>query len=195
MDHRESFVGFLTPPGTAPGDSPTMDALRRRGAAAANDRGRTRADGAGDVRGVVAGPLLRPSVRAGNAFATTAIWANPNRLADPNPSAIGGEEDEEVVVYVMDSLGERLCEGCKRGYVLRFDGSSSPGRAADGARGGGGAVHRRSATVAASAADRRGRRRVRVRGEGRERAVAGAAHAQAPDRVSQGAEGIVGPVV
>ena len=40
----------------------------------------------------------------------------------------GGEEDvnEEVVVYVMDSLGERLCEGCKRGYVLRFDGSSSP---------------------------------------------------------------------
>ena len=27
VDHRESFVGFLTPPGTAPGDSPTMDAL------------------------------------------------------------------------------------------------------------------------------------------------------------------------
>ena len=43
-----------------------------------------------------------------------------------HPSAIPGEEDEEVVVYVMDSLGERLCEGCKRGYVLRFDGSSSP---------------------------------------------------------------------
>ena len=31
----------------------------------------------------------------------------------------------------MDSLGERLCEGCKRGYVLRFDGSSAPG-CADG---------------------------------------------------------------
>ena len=30
----------------------------------------------------------------------------------------------ETVVYVMDSLGERLCEGCKRGYLLRFDGAS-----------------------------------------------------------------------
>ena len=27
VDHRESFVGFLTPPGTRPGDSPTLDAL------------------------------------------------------------------------------------------------------------------------------------------------------------------------
>ena len=108
-------------------------------------------------------------------------------------SSVGdpGEEDEEVVVYVMDSLGERLCEGCKRGYVLRFDGSSSPacggGAAAAAAR-----FIRIRVTVAASAADRRGRGRVRVRGEGRERAVVGAAHAQAPDRVSQGAEGIVG---
>jgi hypothetical protein len=25
----------------------------------------------------------------------------------------------------MDSLGERLCEGCKRGYILRFDGNSN----------------------------------------------------------------------
>ena len=29
-----------------------------------------------------------------------------------------------TVAYVMDSLGERLCEGCRRAYVLRFDGES-----------------------------------------------------------------------
>ena len=27
VDHGESFVGFLTPPGVSPGDSPTLDAL------------------------------------------------------------------------------------------------------------------------------------------------------------------------
>ncbi len=126
VDHRESFVGFLTPPGTRPGDSPTLDAL------------------------VAAAPPLRTIVDelARTAPATYVVsWldhffvlrfsrervrerdlANPN----PNPSG-GGEEDEEVVVYVMDSLGERLCEGCKRGYVLRFDGSSSTGRGGGGA--------------------------------------------------------------
>ena len=133
VDHRESFVGFLTPPGTRPGDSPTLDAL------------------------VAAAPPLRTIVDelARTAPATYVVsWldhffvlrfarervrdsrdlANPN--PNPNPSG-GGEEDEEVVVYVMDSLGERLCEGCKRGYVLRFDGSSSTGRDGDG---GGGAA-------------------------------------------------------
>ena len=28
----------------------------------------------------------------------------------------------------MDSLGERLCEGCRRAYVLRFDGDSLSSR-------------------------------------------------------------------
>ena len=122
VDHRESFVGFLTPPGTAPGDSPTMDAL------------------------CAAAPPLRTIVDelARTAPATYVVsWLDhffvlrfarvcirtDGDLGNGDlihPSAIPGEEDEEVVVYVMDSLGERLCEGCKRGYVLRFDGSSSP---------------------------------------------------------------------
>ena len=32
----------------------------------------------------------------------------------------------------MDSLGERLCEGCRRAYVLRFDGESLGGKADTG---------------------------------------------------------------
>ena len=136
VDHRESFVGFLTPPGTRPGDSPTLDAL------------------------VAAAPPLRTIVDelARTAPATYVVswldhffvlrFARERKRAGPPPVARrgddsgdesigkvaihpgmmgGGEEDDtEVVVYVMDSLGERLCEGCKRGYVLRFDGSSSP---------------------------------------------------------------------
>jgi hypothetical protein len=43
----------------------------------------------------------------------------------PGSSAAAGQgEETELIVYVMDSLGERLCEGCKRGYILRFDSAS-----------------------------------------------------------------------
>jgi hypothetical protein len=42
-------------------------------------------------------------------------------------SASASAADSDVVAYVIDSLGERLSEGCKRGYVLRFDASSSEG--------------------------------------------------------------------
>ena len=141
VDHRESFVGFLVPPGVKPGDSPALDAL------------------------VAAAPPLKTIVdELANAAPATYVvswldhffvlrFARERKRAGPPPVARrgddsgdesigkvaihpgmtgGGEEDDtEVVVYVMDSLGERLCEGCKRGYVLRFDGSSAPG-CADG---------------------------------------------------------------
>ena len=45
----------------------------------------------------------------------------------PDASASASAADSDVVAYVIDSLGERLSEGCKRGYVLRFDASSSEG--------------------------------------------------------------------
>ena len=65
--------------------------------------------------------------RGGDAFATPPRFGKSKSVK----SIIEAEEDEEVG-YVMDSLGERLCEGCKRGYVLRCDGSSSTGRDGDG---------------------------------------------------------------
>mmetsp|Transcript_13806 Transcript_13806/g.55895 ORF Transcript_13806/g.55895 Transcript_13806/m.55895 type:complete len:437 (-) Transcript_13806:9-1319(-) len=179
---------------------------RRRRAAFEDDRGRARKCGAGDVRGVVAGPLLRPSVRAGTeARGSAARRASRRRFgrridwqsrdSSRNDGRRGGGRHR----------GCRLRHGLARREAVRGVQARvrAPLRRVVGARmrrwtrraAGGFAVHRRGAPVAASAADRRRRRRVRVRGEGRERAVAGAAHAQAPDRVSQGAEGIVGPVV
>ena len=124
VDHGESFVGFLTPPGVFPGDSPTLDAL------------------------TAAAPPLPEIITAlaGTAPATYVVswldhffvlkFATERKSAGPpgsNDSA--GDSDElegemETVVYVMDSLGERLCEGCKRGYLLRFDGASDEAGAA-----------------------------------------------------------------
>ena len=125
VDHAESFVGFLTPPGVVPGDSPTLDAL------------------------TAAAPPLPEIITAlaGTAPATYVVswldhffvlkFATERKSAGPpgSNSDSGGDSDPlegemETVVYVMDSLGERLCEGCKRGYLLRFDGASDEAGAA-----------------------------------------------------------------
>lgn len=42
-------------------------------------------------------------------------------------SRVGPDGDDELAAYAYDSLGERLCEGCKRAYVLRFDAESLEG--------------------------------------------------------------------
>jgi hypothetical protein len=124
VDHGESFVGFLTPPGVSPGDSPNLDAL------------------------TAAAPPLPEIITAlaSTAPATYVVswldhffvlkFATERKSAEPpgsNDSASDSDDVEgemETVVYVMDSLGERLCEGCKRGYLLRFDGASDEAGAA-----------------------------------------------------------------
>ena len=115
----DSFVGFLAPPGASRGDSPTLDAL---------------ADAAPPLRAIV-------DELAAMAPATFVVsWndhffvlrfareSRPNRESgrDFNPSS-RDEDEDELVAYAYDSLGERLCEGCKRGYVLRFDAESLEG--------------------------------------------------------------------
>jgi hypothetical protein len=102
IHHDKSFVGFLRPPGVARGDSPALDALAE------------------------AAPPLETIVRELAAAATPKT---------PSTYAVSWndhfftlhfrrEADMQTVAYVMDSLGERLCEGCRRAYVLRFDSES-----------------------------------------------------------------------
>ena len=102
IHHGESFVGFLRPPGVAKGDSPALDAL---------------SEAAPPLEAIV-GEL------AASAPSTYAVSWNDHFFLLHFRREAG-----ETVAYVMDSLGERLCEGCRRAYVLRFDGASLGGNA------------------------------------------------------------------
>ena len=101
IHHDKSFVGFLRPPGVAQGDSPALDALAE------------------------AAPPLETIVRELSLAATP---ATPSTYAvswnDHFFTLHFRREAGATVAYVMDSLGERLCEGCRRAYVLRFDSES-----------------------------------------------------------------------
>ena len=101
IHHDKSFVGFLRPPGVAQGDSPALDALAE------------------------AAPPLETIVRE---LAAAATPATPSTYAvswnDHFFTLHFRREAGATVAYVMDSLGERLCEGCRRAYVLRFDSES-----------------------------------------------------------------------
>jgi hypothetical protein len=101
IHHDKSFVGFLRPPGVAQGDSPALDALAE------------------------AAPPLETIVRE---LAAAATPATPSTYAvswnDHFFLLHFRREAGATVAYVMDSLGERLCEGCRRAYVLRFDSES-----------------------------------------------------------------------
>lgn len=129
IHHGDSFVGFLRPPGVHKGDSPTLDALSS-----------------------AAPPLLDIVEQlAKQAPATFAVSWNDHFFTlhfrheelddedernhnqnerDETGGAKGSKQKRprkrtrKVVAYVIDSLGERLCEGCRRGYVLRFDENS-----------------------------------------------------------------------
>ena len=126
VDHGESFVGFLVPPGIAPGDSPAVDAL----AAAAPP--------ISEIVAKLAASAPATYVVSWNDhfFVARFVRERPTRGEDESEddgsettdaSASASAADSDVVAYVIDSLGERLSEGCKRGYVLRFDASSSEG--------------------------------------------------------------------
>ena len=103
----DSFVGFLAPPGVSRGDSPTIDAL---------------ADAAPPIRAIV-------DELAAMAPATFVVSWNDHFfvLRFARESRVGPDGDDELAAYAYDSLGERLCEGCKRAYVLRFDAESLEG--------------------------------------------------------------------
>ena len=105
IHHGASFVGFLRPPGVAKGDSPALDAL---------------AEAAPPLETIVA-------ALAASAPSTYAVSWNDHFFLLHFRREAG-----ETVAYVMDSLGERLCEGCRRAYVLRFDGESLGGKADTG---------------------------------------------------------------
>jgi hypothetical protein len=99
IHHGESFVGFLRPPGVAKGDSPALDAL---------------AEAAPPLSAIVRELAASPAPTCSYAVS----WNDHFFLLHFR------REAGETVAYVMDSLGERLCEGCRRAYVLRFDGES-----------------------------------------------------------------------
>ena len=170
----DSFVGFLAPPGASRGDSPTLDAL---------------ADAAPPLRAIV-------DELAAMAPATFVVsWndhffvlrfareSRPNRKSRPDSDPRPRDDDEdELVAYAYDSLGERLCEGCKRGYALRFDAESLEGdekgtAAAVAAYPSATAPPRLLRHLAEDAAARGG-------GPGRDGTGPGDAHATAADRVS-----------
>jgi len=151
IDHAESFVGFLRLPDVEPGECPTLDAF----AEAAPPLRDIVASLAASARGGGGATFV---VSWSDHFFLVRFVREPTRAGPPgwdramppemNAAAAAGEEagekdaadeedadvvDTELVVYVVDSLGERLCEGCKRGYVLRFDGESGSGDAAEAA--------------------------------------------------------------
>lgn len=113
IHHGGSFVGFLRPPGIAVGDSPVLDML---------------ADAAPPLEQII--QELRQQSPA-----TFAVSWNDHffTLHFRLEKSIGSSDSnnssskESIVAYVIDSLGERLCEGCRRGYVLRFDEESLMG--------------------------------------------------------------------
>ena len=107
IHHGESFVGFLRPPGVAKGDSPALDAL---------------AEAAPPLSAIVRELAASPAPTCSYAVS----WNDHFFLLHFR------REAGETVAYVMDSLGERLCEGCRRAYVLRFDGDSLSSSAIDG---------------------------------------------------------------
>ena len=90
------------------GDSPTIDAL---------------ADAAPPIRAIV-------DELAAMAPATFVVSWNDHFFVLRFGAAeveSGPDGDDELAAYAYDSLGERLCEGCKRAYVLRFDAESLEG--------------------------------------------------------------------
>ena len=103
----DSFGRFSRPPGVSRGDSPTIDAL---------------ADAAPPIRAIV-------DELAAMAPATFVVSWNDHFfvLRFARESRVGPDGDDELAAYAYDSLGERLCEGCKRAYVLRFDAESLEG--------------------------------------------------------------------
>ena len=112
IHHGKSFVGFLRPPGVKKGDSPVLDAL---------------AEAAPPLCAIVRELAASPAPTCSYAVS----WNDHFFLLHFR------REAGETVAYVMDSLGERLCEGCRRAYVLRFDGeslSSRDGQSATGPR-------------------------------------------------------------
>ena len=112
IHHGKSFVGFLRPPGVKKGDSPVLDAL---------------AEAAPPLCAIVRELAASPAPTCSYAVS----WNDHFFLLHFR------REAGETVAYVMDSLGERLCEGCRRAYVLRFDGdslSSRDGQSATGRR-------------------------------------------------------------
>ena len=107
IHHGKSFVGFLRPPGVKKGDSPVLDAL---------------AEAAPPLCAIVRELAASPAPTCSYAVS----WNDHFFLLHFR------REAGETVAYVMDSLGERLCEGCRRAYVLRFDGESLGGKADTG---------------------------------------------------------------
>ena len=150
LDHGGSYVGFLSPPGVSPGDSPMLDMLTEAAPA---------------LPAIIAElAAMAPAtfiVSWNDHFFVMRFVYETKGAGPPGWDPVQDEEEEggggqqegdaekELIVYVMDSLGERLCEGCKRGYILRFDGASdrslhlrelgsSSGGSSGGSDGGGG---------------------------------------------------------
>ena len=136
IDHGASFVGFLSPPGVSRGDCALLDMLTEA------------APPLPAIIDELAAMAPATFIVSWNDHFFVMRFVRETKGAGPpgwDPVAAAEAEAEgspsELIVYVMDSLGERLCEGCKRAFVLRFDGASDRSASQDGrASDGGGAV-------------------------------------------------------